>query len=107
MGAVVGTNGHGVQILLGSQHFAVVAVDAGVLDAVLLGESSGLAGDQVGQSDDLNVGLGQIAVGMGFGDPAAADDGDLELAAVFAFFFDGLSEVGQNSIAHDDALLYI
>ena len=77
---VVGTDGDGVQLVLGD-HLLVIGIAFDVRKIVLGEELRGLALNQIGTCDDLNVVKLLICLHMGVGDAARADKADAQLTA--------------------------
>ena len=105
---VVGADAHGVEVLrLGVEHGLVVGIQTDALNAVALEELLRLAGDQVGGGDDLDVGHLLVALNVSFGNPAGADDADLQLAGdVNLLFLGGRGKLVENSIRHGTIPLF-
>ena len=80
--AVVGADGHGIQLqALVIQHLLVggiIGFDA--LHAIALEEGCRLAGNQVAARDQLDIGHPLVGINVRICDPAAPDDTDAQLA---------------------------
>ena len=74
--AVVGADGYRVKVKrLVVDHFLVRGiVRLYALNAVFLEESLGFAGDEVGASNNLNIGLSKVRLDVRGGYPAASDN---------------------------------
>ena len=75
--AVVGADADAVEILFVGDKLFVAVVASYAFNAVLLEESFGLAGNEVGACDDFNVGHMLVGFHMSVCNPAGTDDTDL------------------------------
>ena len=109
---VVGADGNGVQLQgLVVQHFLVGGViGLNALHAVLLEESGGLAGDEVGTGHDLYVSHALVGIHVRVCDPAATDDTYTHLSVGVNDVFYLLTCVVKKGVhfffCHDKILLY-
>ena len=78
MGGVVGADAYAVQLLVVDE-LLVARIEAHALNAELLHESLGLAGDEIGGGDYLDVGHLLVDQYMALSYPAGANDTYLEL----------------------------